>query len=145
MSYEDMARSHVECLLREGMGLEEVIRDPDGDFPFRRGTASYYLSVLPGGHTVRLWSYVVVGLRSTVAVLREVNTVNARLVHSRLYLDRDRLMLEAVLPVEPLQADYLLAVCFEIGEVADSVGQLMAAVHGGSVFFDDAEVETAGG
>jgi hypothetical protein len=38
---------------------------------------------------------------------------------------------------------YLAAVCHEVGSTADRVGQLLAAVHGGHVAFED-ETEEAG-
>ena len=56
----------------------------------------------------------------------------------------DALEIEAFLPLQPLEAGYLAAVCHELGSTADSVGQLMAAVHGGTVMFDE-ETETADG
>ncbi len=144
MGYEEMAHSHVQRLLREGMGLDELVQDREGDYPFRHGTAMYYLSVVHGGHMVKIWSYCVFGLKATAPVLREINAANARLVHCRMFLCGSTLEVEAFLPIELLVPGYLVAVCAEVGETADSIGQLMAAVHGGSVCFDD-EVETADG
>jgi hypothetical protein len=131
-----MAHSHVQCMLREGMGLEEVKQDGDGDYPFRHGTAVYYLAVGRGGHLVKVWSHAVYGLKSTAPVLREINATNERLMHSRAYLSEGHLVLEAFVPIEPLTPGYLVAVCHEIGETADRVGQLMATVHGGIVSLD---------
>jgi hypothetical protein len=130
-------------MLCEGMELEEVKQDCDGDYPFRHGTAVYYLSVGRGGHLVKIWSHAVYGLKDTAPVLREINETNERLMHCRAYLSGGHLVLEAVLPIEPLTPDYLVAVCHEIGETADRVGQLMAAVHGGIVALD-LESEDAG-
>jgi hypothetical protein len=139
-----MAHSHLQRMLREGMELDEVRQDCDGDYPFRHGTAMYYLSVGRGGHMVKIWSNVVYGLKNTAPVLREINATNERLMHCRMFLSGTTLQIEAFLPVQPLVSAYLTAVCHELGETADSVGQLLAAVHGGMVTFDD-EVETADG
>lgn len=144
MSYVQMAHSHVQRMLREGMELDEIRQDCDGDYPFRHGTAMYYLSVGRGGHMVKVWSSCVFGLKGTAAVLREINATNARLMHCRMFLSGTTLQVEAFVPIIGLVPAYLVAVCSEVGETADSVGQLMAAVHGGSVCFDD-EVETADG
>ena len=87
-------------------------------------------------------SRVVVGLKSTAPVLRAINATNERLMHCRMFLSGMTLQVEAFLPIEPLMPGYLMAVCHELGETADSVGQLMAAVHGGRIAFDD-ELEAA--
>ncbi|MCA1712152.1 MAG: NERD domain-containing protein [Actinobacteria bacterium] len=142
VSYTQMAHSHLQRMLREGMELDEVRQDSDGDYPFRHGTALYYLSVGRGGHMVKIWSNVVFGLKGTAGVLREINATNSRLMHCRMFLSGTTLQVEAFLPIQPLVPGYLTAVCHELGETADSVGQLMAAVHGGSIAFDD-EMEAA--
>ena len=132
-----MAHSHVQRMLREGMELDEVSQDRDGDYPFRHGTAMYYLSVGRGGHLLRIWSAAAYGVKPTKPVLREVNSTNERLVHSRAYMSDETLMVEAIVPIEPLVPGYLVAVCHEVGCTADRVGQLLAAVHGGQVSFDE--------
>jgi len=137
LSYMQMAHSHLQRMLREGMELDEIQQDSDGDYPFRHGTAMYYLSVGRGGHMVKLWSNVVFGLKGTASVLREVNATNERLMHCRMFLSGTTLQIEAFLPIEPLVPGYLTAVCHELGEAADNVGHLMAAVHGGCIAFDD--------
>lgn len=144
LSYTQMAHSHLQRMLREGMELDEIQQDCDGDYPFRHGTAVYYLSVTRDGHMVKVWSNVVLGLKGTVSVLREINATNAGLVHCRMFLSGTTLQVEAFLPIQPLVPGYLTAVCHELGETADNVGQLMAAVHGGCVTFEE-ELEAADG
>jgi len=137
LSYTQMAHSHLQRMLREGMDLHEVQQDSDGDYPFRHGTAAFYLSVGRDGHMMKIWSNVVIGLKGTAPVLRAINATNERLMHCRMFLSDTTLQIEAFLPIEPLAPGYLTAVCHELGETADSVGQLMAAVHGGSIAFED--------
>src|SRR5687767_6255425 len=117
-----MAHSHVQRMLREGMELDEVRQDCDGDYPFRHGTAMYYLSVGRGGHMVKVWSSCVFGLKETAAVLREINATNARLMHSRMFVASGTLQIEAFLPVLGLVSRHLAAVCHEVGDTADTVG-----------------------
>jgi hypothetical protein len=145
MAFVDMARSHVERMLREGFELERVVTDGDGDWPFRHRSAAYWLTLSPTGHLVRAWSRVVEGVKPTAGLLREVNDANSRLLHSRAYVERGVVWLEAVLPVQPLEADYLAAVCSEIGCTADALGPLLAAVHGGWVPCLDEDVEEDAG
>ncbi len=144
MSYYEMAHSHIQRLLGEALELDEVEQDGDGDYAFRCGTAGYYVTVVMGGRMVKVWSRAVFGLKPTLAVLREVNATNVRAVHCRAFVSGNALEIEAFLPLQPLEASYLAAVCHEIGTTADAVGELMAAVHGGTVLFDE-ECETADG
>lgn len=141
MGFKEMAHSHVQRLLREGMELDEVMQDCDGDYPFRHGSAAYFLSVSPTGHMVKIWSRAVSGVTTRAAVLREVNELNGQLLHSRAYVKDSALMIEAVLAVEELTKDHLVAVCFEVGGASDAVGPMVATVHGGCVWFEDDEVE----
>src|SRR4051812_40929731 len=105
-----MAHSHIQRMLREAMELDdEVSQDADGDYPLRHGAATYYLSVGCGGHMVKIWSHAVFGLKSMVAVLREVNEANEQLMHCRVYLSSGTLVVEAFLPIEPLVPGYLAA------------------------------------
>jgi hypothetical protein len=128
-----MAHSHVQRMLREGMGIEDVLQDGDGDYPFRQGTALYYLSVGHGGHLLRIWSAAAYGVQPTKPVLREVNATNQGAMHCHAFMAGTTLMIEAFVPIESLMPAYLAAVCQEVGSTADHVGQLLAAVHGGQV------------
>ena len=132
-----MAHSHVQRMLREGMELDTVEQDSDGDYPFRHGTAMYYLSVGRGGHLLKIWSHAAYGVKPTKSVLREVNSTNEMLIHCRAYMTGETLVVEAFVPIESLIPGYLVAVCHEVGCTADRVGQLLAAVHGGHVAFED--------
>ena len=125
------------------MELDEVRQDCDGDYPFRHGTAMYYLSVGRGGHLLKIWSHAAYGVKPTKPVLREVNSTNERLMHCRAYMSGETLMVEAFVPIEPLVPAYLTAVCHEVGCTADRVGQLLAAVHGGQVVYADESEEAS--
>jgi hypothetical protein len=138
-----MAHSHLQRMLREGMKLDDVQQDRDGDYPFQFGTAMYYLTVGRGGHLVRVWSYAAYGVKPTKSVLREVNSTNEQLMHARAFMNGTSLVVEAYVPIETLVPRYLAAVCHEVGCTADRVGQLLAAVHGGEVAFQDESEEAS--
>lgn len=143
MAYKDMAHSHVQRLLREGLELEEVVQDCDGDYALRQGNASYYVSVSNRGHMVKIWSHATYGLKRSKQVLREVNETNEHLMYSRAFLRDGHLMIEAILPISVLSAWFLGSVCREVGSTADQVGQLFATVHGG-ILCSAGEIESAG-
>jgi len=146
VSYEDMARSHVKELLRAAFGFEQVQVDEDGDVPMPCGTALVYASVVAQGRLVRVWSRAAGGVRATKAVLREVNDANVHASVVRVYAQGDAVWVEGHFPVEGLQPQDLHGLCGEVGLVADRLGQMLAAVHGGTVTFPDAaEVGSDGG
>lgn len=133
MGYVDLARSHVKECLREGFELPQLVVDEDGDVPFTRGTAVYYVTVRSDGKKVKVWSTAVCGVKPIAAVLREVNEVNMGLEHSRAFVVRNKLIVEGILPIDGLTPDSLRELCMEVGNVADEVGQMISAVHGGEV------------
>lgn len=132
-----MARSHVKELVREAFELAEVVVDGDGDLPFPCGTAMFYISVVQDGRLVRVWSRAVSGVKVDKAVLREVDDMNGELVLARVFTSGASVMVEGCLPLEPLRAKDLAALCFEVGTTADKLGSMLAAVHGGSVAFPE--------
>ena len=137
-----MARSHVKELAREAFELTEVVVNTDGDLPFHKGTAVFYVSGVAAGRLVRVWSCAVHGLAVTKPVLREVNDANAGLVLARTWVQGSGVMVEGCLLVETVRADDLRALCAEVGATADRLGSMLAAVHGGQVVLP---VGSAGG
>lgn len=140
MAYADLARSHVKECLREAFELPRLVVDDDGDVPFRVGTAVYFVSVDPEGRRARVWSVAVRLVKITAAVLRELNEANGALELSRVYAVGDRLMVEGTITVDGLTAAELRALCQEVGDTADRLGQLIAAVHGGEVALPPDEI-----
>lgn len=80
-----------------------------------------------------MWSVAVRGVKVTAAVLRELNEANGALELSRVYAVFDRVVVEGTVAVDGLTAAELRALCLEVGDTADRLGQLVAAVHGGDV------------
>jgi hypothetical protein len=139
MGYVDLARSHVKECLREAFELPQLVVDEDGDVPFTHGTAQYYVTVRQDGRKAKAWSTAVFGVKPVAAVLREINEVNAGLQHARVFVSRERLVVEGVLPIDGLTPDDLRELCLEVGTVADEVGQMISAVHGGVVAVPEGE------
>lgn len=134
MSLTDMARSHIKELAREAFELDEVVVDEDGDLPFPCGSALVYVTIQAGGELVTAWSRAATGVAPSKAVLRELDEANARAVLARLYTNAGAVHVEATLPMVPLRPQDLLAMVAEVGHIADRVGSMLAAVHGGEVW-----------
>ena len=133
-----MARSHVKELLRTAFRWEQLVVDEDGDVPIRFGTAMVYASVVGKGRLVRVWSRAVSGVKPTKSVLREVNDANRTGGVACVYVDHSAVWVEGHFPIEGLRVKDLKQLCREVGDLADHLGQLLAAVHGGSVTFPEA-------
>jgi len=133
MSFEDMAHSHAQRLLREGMELTEINADMDGDYAFAHRDIAYWVTVLPGGQLIRIWAMPAMGIKATVAVLREVNDLNAAYRFAHAYLCDGMLTIEAFLPLMLIDEQFLMAVCHEVKCSADRVGVLLSTVHGGTM------------
>ena len=145
MSYEDMARSHVKELLRKAFRFEQLHVDEDGDVPLPYGTAMVYASVVARGRLVRVWSRAAAGVKPTKAVLREGNDANAHAVVARVYAAHGGVWVEGHFPVEGLRPKDLKQLCLEVGQLADRLGHLLTAVHGGTVTFpEEADVASEG-
>jgi len=140
MAYADLARSHVKECLREAFELSSLVVDDDGDLPFQAGTALYYVSVDPEGRRARVWSIAVRGVKVSAAVLRELNEASRALELSRVYAVSDGVVVEGTVTVDGLTATELRALCVEVGDTADRLGQLVATVHGGEVALPPDEI-----
>jgi hypothetical protein len=139
VSYEDMARSHVKELVRAAFDLDEkIVVDEDGDLPFPCGTAMVYVSVVGDGRVLRVWSRAVAGIPVNKPVLREINEVNHGLVFARVSATDSAVWVEGCLPVESLRPYDVGFLFSEVGTTADTLGSMLAAVHGGLVAFPDA-------
>ena len=132
-----MARSHVKELLRTAFGFEQVLVDEDGDVPMPYGTAMVYASVVARCRLVRVLSRAAAVVKPTKAVLREVNDANAHAVVARVSAAHGGVWVEGHFPVEGLSPKDLEQLCLEVGQLADRLGHLLTAVHGGTVTFPE--------
>lgn len=92
-----------------------------------------YVSVVGGGRVLRIWSRAVNGIDVKKAVLREINEVNAGLVISRAWATDTAVWVEACMPIEVLRPLHVGCMVSEVGRTADTLGSMLAAVHGGWV------------
>lgn len=143
MDHEDWLRSHVERCLEDGLDICRAMQDPDGDYPFREKTAAYFVSIDGSGDIgkVKVWSPVVRGVKSNAKLLKELNDVNKRITLGRMYHGCGDVMLEQVMPPSAVTTESLALTCHCIANVAADVGPMIAAVYGGSTFFDSDEDE----
>lgn len=148
MAHINLVQAWVEKLLREPFDLAELIQDSDGDYPFRHGTAAYFVRVLDRDPPlVRVFAVAVGNVEGSPELYEELNELNASLSMVRLSHSGDCVFVEIDLFADSLEHEQLLHACLTVGGVADHVGPLLAATFGGATAFpvDEDEDEDAGG
>jgi hypothetical protein len=129
-------RSHVEVLLQREWEVCRVVADADGDYPFRRGTAACYVSVLDvDPPMVRVFAHAAYGLKPTLKVLREINEVQHRALSARVELRNDVVVVSQTLSPVGLTQPVLAQAMEAVATVADDIGTLFAVMFDGRTPF----------
>lgn len=138
----DLVHAYVTALLREWFDLTDVGRDGDGDYPFRYGTATYYVRVLDREPAVvRVFSVAVRDVPVTADLLCELNDINAGTAFARVCASGGHVWVESELWAAAMDAFALGMACERVGDLAHRIGPPIAALYGGSTHFslDDPE------
>ena len=108
--------------------------DADGDLPFTGDTARGWVRVEtsePWG--VRVFAMAAYGVPSKAAVLREINAANLADRGVRVVLaPNGSVMVDFLVLADAVNTDTLRAVIGRVLTVADELGPMITAVHGGS-------------
>lgn len=130
-------RSHVELLLEREWDACRVIIDSDGDFPFRRGSAACYVSVLDTEPAmVRVFAHAAFGLKPTLKVLREINEIQRRALSARIELRNDVVVVSQTISPIGLTQPVLAQAMDAVGTIADDIGTLLAVMFDGHTPFN---------
>lgn len=133
MSETMWIKSHVELLLQREWEVCRVAPDPDGDFPFRAGTAACWVSVSEGDPPmVHVFAHAACGLKPTLKVLRELNEIQNRAFSARISLAEGCVLVSQVLSPIGLTSPVLAQAMHAVGGVAQDIGPLLAAMFDGS-------------
>jgi hypothetical protein len=129
-------QSHVRQCLQEVWDVCRVQVDSDGDVPFRAGTTAGWVAAVDGEPAlVRVWAHAAVGVKATVAVLREINDINRRSRTAHVYWDDGIVIVEQAVRADTVDAATLAQAWDAVSTVANDLGPMLAAVHGGSTPF----------
>ena len=125
-------RSHVERCLEDHWGVHPLIVDRDGDYPFRWGTAGCYVSIVAGDpHLIRVWAFAARVPRRSLKLLCELNEINQRALTVYVYWNGDSVIAEQTIHADGLTKETLGHACLAVGDAADDIGMLLAAMFGG--------------
>ncbi len=136
MSQTQSIRSHVEVLLQQQWGVCRVLTDPEGDYPFRQGTAACWVSVLDvEPPMVRVFAHAAFGLKPTLALLRELNELQHRALSAAVELCGDAVVVSQTISPIGLTQPVLGQALEAVATLADDIGPLLAAMFDGSTPF----------
>ena len=136
MSEMVWVRSHVERLLQDEWNVCRVEADPDGDYPFRQGTAVCWVRVVDAGQPlVRVFAHTACGLRRSAKLLTELNEIQNRSLTASVMLTDGCVVIAQTLTAYELTCVALGQAMAAVGGLADEVGVLLAGMFGGTTPF----------
>jgi len=125
-------RSHVERLLQEEWGTCNPAMDPDGDYPFRDGTAACWVSVMDSEPAmVRVFAHAALRLRPSVKLLRELNEIQCRALTAKVWFEDGVVLVSQTISPLGLTRPVLAQAINAVGGVADDIGLLLAGMFNG--------------
>jgi len=129
-------RAHVRQCLQEVWEVCRVEVDADGDVPFRTGVAAGWICAVDGEPPlVRVWAHVAFGVKPTEPVLRELNDINRRSKTAHVYWADGGVIAEQTLHADGVDSATLAQAWRAVSVVANDLGPMLAAVHGGATPF----------
>lgn len=130
-------RPTVERALRRWLGLEELVRDADGDYPVRVGSALLFVRLADGvPPVVRIFSPIVQAVPHSPALLPALNAVNSRVRFGRVFWAEGTVHLVGELPAAGITAEQVATACIELANIADHLDDLFRGRFGGVVMFE---------
>ena len=139
MSKIDVIQSHVEVLMREVLGVDELHVCGNGEIPVHYRSVRYVVRVRNNTRTphVEVYADVVEGVDADPGLYEAINSINRRLSHLRAFWSDRKVVLAGELYGPAIDHESLDCVCDEIAGVAHYEGPRLAKVFGGQVAFPD--------
>jgi hypothetical protein len=125
----------VKEVMKEVLGIEEIILDDDGDIPVRCGDVAVYVRVLDDPPVVRIFSPAVTGLESSAGIHQALNDINAKNAFVKVYSSDDTVIFSAELVAEPAPKEQLAVVFHLVATAAEKWAHELQARYGGRTRF----------
>lgn len=135
-------RAYVEQCMARVLQVDRVEVDPDGDVMFQSGTAELWVCVCPSEPLmVSVFAHAAVGVKPTVALLREVNDLNMRALSAKVMVNGQTLVVRQTIMAATLDVPALEQAVHQVAQVANDIGHLAAVMFDGRTPFEPASVE----
>lgn len=133
MSEQLWIRSHVERLLQAEWNVCRVLRDEDGDYPFRMGTAACWVRVVDDlPIMVRVFAHAALDVKPSLKLFGELNSISQRALSAAAFWQDGIVVVSQTISPIGLTQPVLAQAMKAVGGVADDVGLLLAGVYGGT-------------
>lgn len=129
-------RPLVERALEGWLGLDELVRDADGDYPIRIGSALMFVQVLDGvPPLVRIFSPILHDVAASPTLFEALNEINARIRFGRVLWAGRQVIIAMELTAADITATQVVVACTEIGNLADHLDEGLHGRFGGATAF----------
>lgn len=132
MTAVEMARSHVERCLQDLWGVDQVLVDADGDYPYGAGSAACFIGVDPHEPiVVKAVACAAIEVKKSAKLLEEINEINTRCRTGHVYWDRGTVVVEQTMLADVVDRASLAHAGQSVAHVANDIGPMISAVFGG--------------
>jgi hypothetical protein len=129
-------RPLVEAALEGWLGLDELVRDADGDYPIRVGSALMFVQVVDGvPPLVRIFSPILRDVAGSRELLDALNEINGRIRFGRVFWMSHQVIVAMELTAAGITADQVVFACTELGNLADHLDDGLHGRFGGATIF----------
>lgn len=127
----------LEAAMARWLGVEHPVRDGDGDYPIRVGSAMMFVRLLPGvPPAVAIFAPILRDVARTADLLQAINDINARIRFGRVFWSEGRVLVAMELTAADITADQVAFACVELGNLADYLDDVLHGRFGGKTMFD---------
>src|SRR5207248_7154895 len=132
MADTEQLRTRGETMLKEHLGVEQLVTDAEGDFPVRSGSAKYYVRLTEGDvPVVTVYAHILVGVTATPKLYETLNAVNGYIKFGRMFHQGDVVLASTELVAQTMDPEELAAACSSIAELSDHYDDLFQQEFGG--------------
>ena len=139
MADTDKLRQRLEEMLKDHLGVTELVTDDEGDYPVRAGSAKYYVSL--DGDTeptsVRVYAQILVGVSASPGLYETLNAVNGHITYGRMFHRGETVFAATELVAETMDPEELAQSCRSIAGLADEYDDLFKVQFGGIRMFEE--------
>lgn len=138
MAKIDVIRSHMERLMQGYLETDELRVEPGGVIPVSNRSAFYKVQTLQGSNPhVNVYSIVIQDIDADPGLYEALNEHNARMSHARVFWSERRVIIDAELLGESLDAPGLACTISEVAGWSHHEGPKLAKIFGGTVAFPE--------
>lgn len=129
-------RPLVERALEGWLGLDELVRDTDGDYPVRIGSAVMFVQLLDGvPPVVRIFSPILHDVDASPTLFEALNEINARIRFGRVLWAGHQVVVAMELTAADLTETQVVVACTQLGNLADHLDDGLHGRFGGATAF----------